>query len=265
MTGPFRLIQLHFSCPIHVGATMMPEMVQGRLCAGTAGGLLTSSGGRYMSLRLRAATATAALLLALAGPAYRQPSQAADLYGSEAYPPASPYNDPRYGDIYRIPAPERYAAPLPEAYRPGYDGPPVRHDRNGYLREMPPHGFSLDGRTAAGCLPRGLVHDQLARRGWSDFQALDLRGDVAFLRARRVNGSWFDLTVDRCSGQVLAARLVDSRSAYADGGRYGPGYAAPGYPGPGYHGPGPRAPFHSEPRGYETRPGYDGYQGPPGY
>ena len=213
-----------------------------------------------MSLRHRAATAAFAVLLAFAA---KQPAHAADLYGAEVYPPpaASPYDDPRYGDIYRHPPPQRFAAPQPELYRPRYGEPPIR-DRDGYLREMP-RPDARDGRYGAGaaCLPHEVVREQLERRGWSGFHDLEMRGNVAHLKARRVNGRWFDLTVDRCTGRVLESRLAEHRAADADDYRPAPGYGEP----PGYQAPG-----YQPPPAYQRQPGYPpqrdyGYQGAPGY
>ena len=161
-------------------------------------------------MSLRNWAAAAAVVLGLVGPTLvrQTPAHAADLSDMDAYPPGSPYDDPRYGDIYRHPPPPRFAAPYPDAYRPGYREPAIR-DRDGYLREMPPpraygqYGGDRGGayrgeeRNGDACLPRHVVREQLERRGWSEFQDVDLRGDVAYLRARHGNGRWFDLSIDR--------------------------------------------------------------------
>lgn len=200
-----------------------------------------------MWLHHRPAAAAVALGLAVAlhagpdllgiGLAGATPARAADLTGPDGYPSASPYEDPRYGDIYRHPPPPRVAAPYPDVYRPPYGEPGMR-DRDGYLREMdPPRGGErygyrgerpyaegpyaavppyADGRRSGGCLPREVIRDQLERQGWAEFQDADLRGNIAYLRARRVNGRWYDLTLNRCSGQVLDMHAADRRAAQAD-------------------------------------------------
>lgn len=98
------------------------------------------------------------------------------------------YEDPRYSDIYRHPPPP------PPAYRHeqrfgGYDG---RRD---------------------GCTPREQVRDRLEARGWQDFHDPQPMGNVVHIRARRPNGRLFDLTLDRCSGEVLNAEVIDRRAA----------------------------------------------------
>ena len=129
------------------------------------------------------------------------------------------------------------AAP-PPAYRPepprGYSYAPPRHD-DGYGRRH--------------CLPSEAVRSRLVHEGWTDFRGVELREDVAVLEARRPGGDLYRLNVDRCSGEILKARVIQPGApgpyAYTPSPyRYGPGpyatapYGRPGF-GPGY-GPGPR-------------------------
>ena len=149
-----------------------------------------------MTIRNFVLAASVAASAVLATPVF-----AADLvYRDQAY------EDPRYSDIYRHPAPppvyrdERYIpAPPPPAYRQeqryGYDG-------------------QRDGRRE-GCVPREFVRDRLEARGWQDFHDPQPMGNVVHIRARRPNGRLFDLTLDRCSGEVLNAEVIDSRAAAA--------------------------------------------------
>ena len=173
----------------------------------------------------------AAVVLGLAGSMVMGVSaQAADL--SEAYPGSgTPYDDPRYGDIYRHPLPPRYATPAPQPYAPqAYPPPEYREEyrenyreQRGYLRDMNPP----PAHYGSACLPKHVIRDNLERRGWQDFQDLEAHGNVVQVRARRPSGRAFDLSVDRCSGQVLEARPVERRAAHADQWRYQPG--PPGY------------------------------------
>lgn len=134
------------------------------------------------------------------------PLSAADLdYGPAA---GTPYDDPRYSDIYRHPAPPpRYAAPYalppPPVHRQEHWGPPPhRYDRP-------------DPRIAGNCLPQQVIRDRLERRGWGDFHDPQVAGNVVHIRARRPSGRLFDLTIDRCSGEVLGAEMIDRRAAQA--------------------------------------------------
>lgn len=155
---------------------------------------------------LTIAAAASALAIA-AGPALT-----ADLdYGTKD----TPYDDPRYSDIYRHPAPPppRYAAPYPP--------PPVyREQRYTGPQPPPPHYVPdqrprYEGRYHDECLPQQTIRARLEHRGWFDFHDPKAAGNLVHIRARRSNGQLYDLTVDRCSGQVLGAELIDSRSAYA--------------------------------------------------
>lgn len=192
-----------------------------------------------MSLRISAAALAAFLSIAAPAVLASTPASAADLYG-EGDARGSAYDDPRYGDIYRHPAPPPVAAPyVPEprrqAYRPEYEEPPFREHQD-YQRDVPPphrnaySDFRRDGRGEGrgdGCVPQHIIRQTLERRGWADFQDVDVRGDVAHIRARRLNGQWFDITVDRCNGQILETRVLDRRAAQADDWRYRE--RAPGY------------------------------------
>lgn len=66
------------------------------------------------------------------------------------------------------------------------------------------------------CVPREFVREELRADGWRDFRDPQPRGDVVFVEARRKrSGRLFRLTIDRCSGDVVAVRpLGPSRRAY---------------------------------------------------
>lgn len=121
----------------------------------------------------------------------------------------SPYDDPRYSDMYGTAPPPRYAQPVPvPAPYPPYAQPQ-------YAPVPAAPLYRYDGRYAGDCLPRHVIRDQLAGRGWQDFHDPQVMGNVVHIRARRPNGRLFDLTVDRCSGQIINAQVTGDRSAHA--------------------------------------------------
>jgi hypothetical protein len=162
-----------------------------------------------MSIRLWTAAAVAAMSLAGAATAL-----AADLGDS-------PYNDPRYGETYREPAPvPQYSQPYPDAYRPPYGGYRDERPRQGYLAPMPGppaygRGYPDQGypRYAERCVPRELIREQLRRQGWRSFEDIDAEDRFVFVRAQDWSGNVFDLRLDRCSGRVLQTRLVEREPA----------------------------------------------------
>ena len=57
------------------------------------------------------------------------------------------------------------------------------------------------------CVPREFVSEELRADGWRDFRDPRPRGDVIVIEARRKrSGRPFILSIDRCSGDVVAAR-----------------------------------------------------------
>lgn len=144
----------------------------------------------------------------------------------------SPYDDPRYADVFRHPAPpprheERYEDDDDEA--PSYDGPRRRAYRDddgwrdrrwdqGYLRPMP-RGPRFADRERD-CIPRRAIRERLKADGWGEFQDLEIRGSTAIVTARRPDGRPFDLTIERCSGEIVSARpLRGGLGPYASGNR----------------------------------------------
>jgi hypothetical protein len=159
-------------------------------------------------------------------------AQAADL--DEGPPPeryGSAYDDPRYADMYKYPSPPTYGVPPPrpyaappvprervyrdEEFAPDYDpGYPGR--RYSYAEPVPPY--------AGRCAPREAVKERLYRDGWSDFHDGDIHGSVATVRARRPSGRLFELTLDRCTGEIVRAEPLEGRA-------FGPyAYGPPGPP-----------------------------------
>ncbi len=130
-----------------------------------------------MSAYARFAAASA---LAVSFAVLALPAAAADLYE----PPRGGYG---YNDG---PPPDQYAEP-PEDFEPPY--PPPRYA----------------GRDA--CVPREVIRDRLQAAGWGDFHAVEPREQVVLIKARRPSGRLFDLTIDRCSGEVVDARPLYGR------------------------------------------------------
>lgn len=66
------------------------------------------------------------------------------------------------------------------------------------------------------CVPRAFVREELRADGWRDFRDPQPRGSVVVVEARRVrSGRPFELTIDRCSGDVIGAvPLAPARRAY---------------------------------------------------
>ena len=136
------------------------------------------------------------------------------------------HEDPRYSDIYRHPAPLPPPVYREERYIPA-PPPPYRQEQR----------YGNDVRRD-GCVPRELVRDRLESRGWQDFHDPQPMGNVVHIRARRPNGRLFDLTLDRCSGEVLQVEVIDHRAADVvppptmppQDWRYGrPSFERPGY------------------------------------
>ncbi len=154
-------------------------------------------------------------------------ASAADLYQQPYDAPRAeaPDDDPRYGDVYKLPPPpysgprngQRYE-PAPryaERYDGPYSGPRPFIDRREYLPPLPhaPSFYDLRGRRAeedGGCVPRYEIKRALSEDGWSEFHDLEVRDEVAHVRARRPNGEVYDLKVDRCSGRLLRAQAVET-------------------------------------------------------
>lgn len=120
-------------------------------------------------------------------------------------------------------APSAFAADLYEdGYGPQYSEryavPPADFE--------PPYPPAYAGRGP--CVPREAVRDRLLSEGWGDFRDFEPRGRVVLVQARRPSGRLYDLTIDRCSGEVVDARPVfgprAEPGAYAYGGYGGYGW-----------------------------------------
>lgn len=169
------------------------------------------------SVRLAAASAVAASLFAMSLPA-----RSADLYEPPRY--GSAYEDPRYAEIFgdEQPAYDRYTeprddfeAPYNGSYR--YDG---SHGFNGSYSYKDEDYGPLDDAPRYGvrgevCVPRHVARERLRADGWNDFQDFEKSGSVLLVQARRPSGRLFDLTIDRCSGEIIAARPLFNGRSYA--------------------------------------------------
>lgn len=187
-----------------------------------------------MSLKKTLGKTVGFAVAAAIGMAAAVPASAADLGYSHGSMKDGPYDDPRYSDVYRHPAPQpRYAAPLPPA--PVY---PPQHYPPQHYAPPPPAYYGgpapRHGQAPPDCLPRHVIRQRLEARGWHDFHDAQVSGNVAHTRARHRNGGMFDVTVDRCSGEILQAEAIDNRHAYAP-----PAYAPPAYSPPAYAPPPP--------------------------
>ncbi len=134
----------------------------------------------------------------------------------------SPYDDPRYRDLYgpdhqrSHPPPyrdDRYAASPPVDYIPRgstKDGAylaPLPHPPR--FAEAPRHLPRYEPR----CVPRRVVRARMEAEGWHDFHDAQLRGGIAHVKARRPNGRLFALDVDRCTGDIVRAHRLERNYA----------------------------------------------------
>lgn len=131
-------------------------------------------------------------------------AHAADLDDGYTDRYSSPYDDPRYRDLYG--APSRYTE-RDEYKERTYPVPPDTVYRDEYRRGPP--RYVEDRRFSEGCLARHEIRRRLQGDGWADFHDLELRGATAAVRARRPNGDLYDLRVDTCTGAIVHARLFD--------------------------------------------------------
>jgi len=100
------------------------------------------------------------------------------------------YNAPRY----RVP---------PPAYNnrdDDDDGPPPAVRR---YSGPPPYGQT--------CARSEQVQQRLSEGGWRDFHGGQPQGDVVTLQARRPSGRLFELTLHRCTGEIIEARPLEPR------------------------------------------------------
>jgi hypothetical protein len=153
----------------------------------------------------------AAIILGLSTPA-----GAADLgYGDPAFPYASAGQD--FEGDYPVPPADVYGTYEPD------QGVAESDSEGGYVPAYRP------GRRhhAGDCLTRRGLRANLIHEGWRNFRGIEADPDVVGLTASRPNGLVYRLKIDRCSGVILAAYLLDqgdNGAAYAYQGQDVPGY-----------------------------------------
>lgn len=164
-----------------------------------------------MSWRTRRMALTASLLVGSASAAL-----GADLYGPGYEPEGrSDYDDRRYGEMYDHPEPRwrrsRHAERL-------VGPPPYEHpSRHRYLKPMPGVPDFDDERRRSyssrfghdECVGRREILRVLMEDGWSEIADVEAAGPTVHVVARRASGQLYRLQVDRCSGTLIEARLID--------------------------------------------------------
>ncbi|MEZ5925585.1 MAG: hypothetical protein R3D57_14485 [Hyphomicrobiaceae bacterium] len=145
---------------------------------------------------------------------------AADLgYGESDYTYGSD-SETYAGDDYPVPSGNvggddvEPAQPASEAY---FDEQGTGY-RPAYRRHRPRH--------AGTCLTRRGLRANLINQGWRDLRGVAADPDVVGVTASRPNGLVYRLKIDRCSGVILAAYLLDQGAgeAYAYGTQDVPSY-----------------------------------------
>jgi hypothetical protein len=150
------------------------------------------------------------LAAGLLAAAIASPAQAADLDGDDPPPRSWPHSGLNNGPY----AEPRYARPAPSpSYRDDDDdddndrysaGPRPRKYSNVPPRYAPPQTNT--------CVRSEQVRDRLSNEGWRDFHDGKPTGDdLVTLRARRPSGRLFELTLHRCTGQLLESRPLQLR------------------------------------------------------
>ncbi len=92
--------------------------------------------------------------------------------------------------------------------------PPAYNDRDDDDDDGPPPAarkYSGPSHNGQGCVRSEQVRDRLSGMGWQDFHGGAPQGDLVTLRARRPSGRLFELTLQRCSGEIVEARPLEPR------------------------------------------------------
>jgi hypothetical protein len=137
------------------------------------------------------------------------------------------YNDPRKKTPQSPPPGQNYQDDddddRPPSQTKKFSGPPPGNKQPG----MPGQGKN--------CVRSEQVRQQLTDMGWQDFQGGRQQGDMVVMNARRGNGRLFELTLHRCTGQIVEARPLEGRpntGPYAFNRPYDDRYDAPRPRGP---------------------------------
>jgi hypothetical protein len=161
------------------------------------------------------ATVRIAVVATLAALACAAPANAG---GDRDAPETLPWNGGSTKDGYPVP-----------------QGPPA--DYRSYKDDAPPPRPPL--RRTSECLSKYGIQHALNRQGWHAFDAVEIRGQVAYMTARREEGRRFALQVDSCSGSVIDAQPIvvySDRPVYYERPYYVPRPAVGFYFGGGYGG-----------------------------
>lgn len=96
-----------------------------------------------------------------------------------------------------------------------YDLPRYGSSKDYYGDREPDWRPHRSARAERECIPRDFVRDDLREEGWRDLRNAEPRGRYVMVEARRVrSGRPFLLTIDRCSGEVVAVEpLAPARRA----------------------------------------------------
>lgn len=175
-----------------------------------------------MSTRQRILAAAVGMGLGLAALAG---SAAAADFGDSTYGLQVPYIQGDVGDDQPVLVGQRTRIIQPQYYDPPADyqqGYAQYPDQGAYLQEpLPPRP---NGR----CLQSNQIERMLSNQGWRRFVNPQRGVDVVGLTASRPNGLTYRLKLDRCTGVILQANLLDqpdTRRSYS----YNPDAPPPGY------------------------------------
>ena len=163
----------------------------------------------------------AGLMATIAMGALTTSTYAADLNYEDSYEryssSGSPYDDPRYASIYGRSSNQRVEIevdPLPRnrsSYRStrSYSYSSSREQR--CLRPYDStHQHTSNEYYSDVCLSKYQIRRKLKRQGWRGFELIRANRRIAVITARQIGGDRYKLRVDRCSGEVLRARVIDS-------------------------------------------------------
>jgi hypothetical protein len=166
--------------------------------------------------RILAAGLTAVLGVLVAGGA----AQAAD-FGDSTYGLQVPYIEGDMGDVQVEPAGHRTRIAQPQFYDPSVDY------QQGYAQY--PDREPLPPRPNGQCLASNQIERMLAAQGWRSFVNPKRGVDVVGLTASRPNGLTYRLKLDRCTGVILQANLLDQPDTRRRSYSYDPNVPVPGY------------------------------------
>ena len=155
-----------------------------------------------------------------AGLAWVTPASAAD-FGYDESGTAYETTGQSYADDYPVPSANVDDSTI-EPEQPSSD---VYFDEEG--QGYAPTYKKQKRRHAGGCLSRRGLRANLINQGWRDMRGVAADPDVIGLTASRPNGLVYRLKIDRCSGVILAAYLLDqggNGGAYAYGSQDAPSY-----------------------------------------